>query len=848
MIEELANRIWSNEKFHEDTSRLKSLVFSKSLDFDSVGFNEEEKNALLQRLTTSALSLASSGNPKFRKRSYELATGICEYASQTHPGTAYALLLALGRIGNFPALEFAKKKYKIDEFALPQQAVVENVDRRHKNSIDLGGNQYSLTDFQFGLWEKLGAEGTVCISAPTSAGKSFVLQSYARHKFERGLLSHVAILVPSRALITQVAEDVSIWLSKLEVDVELITTPISSDISIPKKAVFVVTQERMQLILSAHQDLALGLVIVDEAQSLGDGPRGVLLSSVIEDAISRGEKCQLVFAGPNLSSPEKLADIFARKAVPITTDEPTVSQNIFLLDTGQSDSKDAKVAFYSDGQKFEIGSVSCDQPLLDHRSKMVNLGLRLGRNGQSLLYAHGPSECEDIAFGLSDVEGRETTQSQVELSNFIKDAVHRDFQLASFVLNGVGCHYGRLPSLVRKAIEDAFSEGTLDYLVTTSTLLQGVNLPARNLFIRNPKKGSEPISSVDFWNLAGRAGRLGKEFSGNIFLIDYGSWESKPLSGSGDRNVEPTLQSHLVRQLDGLVDYINDKNHVPDPRVQDEYENTFVRLVQDKMKGRLSETLTKSGLLEGNPMRSKLERSIDLSLDNIQLEEKTISSSPTVSIYKQQSLYDRIESSLRSKGPDYVIPKHPRDPDAYNNYIAVLNRSHQTILKLPKSDKSARYYVPLLLQWMRGSPLPVIIDKKLDYNRRNNIRSNTATVIRNTLTEIENDVRFKYVRLFSCYNAILSDVLRKNGFEERVMSIPSVPLYLEMGASSISMMSFIGLGLSRYTATQLQGLARRFDMSQVEARNWIKRQNLKALDLPYASIREIERLFGSNQQ
>ncbi|SPH20324.1 putative helicase HelY [Ascidiaceihabitans donghaensis] len=843
MIEELAERIWSNPKFHSDTSSLRNLVFSDMFGFDGVAAQDGDHDRMLRRLTSSALTLACSERSELRKRSYEIATGISEYASQTHPGSVYALVLALGRLGNFPAMEFAKRRYEVSEFALPQRTIAENSTRRQNNSVTLGGQDFSLTDFQFGLWNKLSSQETIGISAPTSAGKSFVLQFYARKLFEEEQISYSAILVPSRALITQVSEDVTSWLISSGLDVELITTPIPSETKLPSKAVFVVTQERMQLLLSAHPHLSPELLIVDEAQSLGDGPRGVLLSSVIEESLRRFEKCQLVFAGPNLSSPEKLAHGFAREAVPVSTDEPTVAQNIFLLDTGLSDPKCAKVSFLSDGKPIEIGAVDCDQPLLDHKSKLVNLGLRLGGNGQSLFYAYGPSECEDIAFGLSDVEEKEHTAVQIELSKFIKEAVHPDFQLSSFVLQGVGYHYGRLPSLVRKAIEDAFSEGVLSYLVTTSTLLQGVNLPARNLFLRNPRKGDEPISSVDFWNLSGRAGRLGKEFSGNIFLIDYGAWESDPLSGTSDRQVEPTLQSHLVRQADALVEYIKDKERVPDPRVQDEYENTFVKLVQDQMKGRLAETLTNAGLEEGNRTRIALEQSILRALDEVELDEKTISSSPTVSIYRQQSLFERIEKSLKSKGPDYVIPKHPRDPNAYSSYIGVLHRCHQAVLKLPKSDKSPKYFTQLILRWMRGNPLPLIIDANLKYNKDNGIKSNTATVIRKTLSEIENDVRFKYVRLFSCYNAVLEAALRKHGYEDNVKSIPSIPLYLEMGASSVTMMSFIGLGLSRFTSTQLQELARREDMSQDEARMWIRRQNIGALDIPSASAKEIRRLF-----
>jgi len=56
------------------------------------------------------------------------------------------------------------------------------------------------------------------------------------------------------------------------------------------------------------------------------------------------------------------------------------------------------------------------------------------------------------------------------------------------------------------------------------------------------------------------------------------------------------------------------------------------------------------------------------------------------------------------------------------------------------------------------------------------------------------------------------------------------------------MISFMGLGLSRFTAGKLSTLSRQQDMTQASAKAWIKRQNLETLELPLASIKEIRRL------
>jgi replicative superfamily II helicase len=452
---------------------------------------------------------------------YQIATAASELESKEFSGVPYVLLLVLSRIGNFPALSYAKRRYLIAEESLPLRVLAESDARKEANSIQLGDTAIALTDFQHHLWTELNTGEAIGISAPTSAGKSFILQAYARKLLAEGSADNIAFLVPTRALINQVSGEASEWLRNTRLDVELVTTPIAKDTPIPVRSVYVVTQERMQLLQTAHPDLSFEVMLVDEAQSIADGSRGVLLSSVIEEALNRNEKMQLLFAGPNIDDPGEIAALFGRKPRSIRTDEATVVQNIVFVDCDKEKPNSAKLGFLSEEKKVALGTIECDQPLTDHRSKLVNLALRLGGGGQNLIYALGPAECESIAFGLADGEQTIELPELKDLSDFVKEAVHPKYQLAVNVLQGVGFHYGRLPSLVRKAIEDSFAEGRLQFLVTTSTLLYGVNLPAQNLFLHNPQKGqNQPISAIDFWNLAGRAGRLGKEFTGNIFLID----------------------------------------------------------------------------------------------------------------------------------------------------------------------------------------------------------------------------------------------------------------------------------------------------------------------------------------
>jgi len=111
-------------------------------------------------------------------------------------------------------------------------------------------------------------------------------------------------------------------------------------------------------------------------------------------------------------------------------------------------------------------------------------------------------------------------------------------------------------------IERLFRSGKIRLLVCTSTLVEGVNLSCRTIVLRGPQKGrGRPMEAHDFWNLAGRAGRWGNEFQGNIVCIDPNNataWPNGvpararyPIRRETD-NVVSRSQLRFIRQRDTM--------------------------------------------------------------------------------------------------------------------------------------------------------------------------------------------------------------------------------------------------------------------------------------------------------
>ena len=78
---------------------------------------------------------------------------------------------------------------------------------------------------------------------------------------------------------------------------------------------------------------------------------------------------------------------------------------------------------------------------------------------------------------------------------------------------GVIYHHGAVPEPIRLYVEKLYAEiESIQYVVTSSTLLEGVNLPADKMFLLDNKKGNGNLNPSDFKNLIGRVCRFSQIF------------------------------------------------------------------------------------------------------------------------------------------------------------------------------------------------------------------------------------------------------------------------------------------------------------------------------------------------
>ncbi len=98
-------------------------------------------------------------------------------------------------------------------------------------------------------------------------------------------------------------------------------------------------------------------------------------------------------------------------------------------------------------------------------------------------------------------------------------------RLALCLRKGVAFHHAGLHAKQRELVENGFRDGTVKVICSTPTLAMGLDLPAFRVIIRDLKRfgstswGMTDIPVLEYHQMAGRAGRPGKESYGEAILL-----------------------------------------------------------------------------------------------------------------------------------------------------------------------------------------------------------------------------------------------------------------------------------------------------------------------------------------
>jgi len=806
---------------------------------------EEDARRLLGR--ASVLSL-SQEQPQ-RAIAYEIATRLVELFESRIPGLVSAADVVLSRIGNFPGRSLLRKRCAggIDSVPYaPARLRLERIGRELENTV-AGPDEraWALTDFQHEFFTALDTSSSVSVSAPTSAGKSFILGLDLIRRLRKGGPACVVYLVPTRALIREVTLNVRDHLRKAgmeAVPVRSAPFPITSD-KAPQGAVFVLTQERLLSLLHSREGAQwITTLIVDEAQNIRDEARGVILQTAIEAVLIKHPQAEVHFASPLASNPEFLLDVVQRRDTGkhfVRTLSP-VSQNLILVTPVRNKPK-----------LVDCQLVGGEQPLTLGRRELpfkMNVGPLESRalfarevtkpDESTLIYANTPADAEKLAAAL--IEGREapsTPDSDIrELIEFIRSDIHAEYPLIQCLPHGVAYHYGFMPAIVRARVEDLCRDGKLKYVCCTSTLLQGVNLPARHIIIENPKRGRvDGMTRADFLNLAGRAGRLLREFHGNVWCLRPAAWDHKSYEGEQLTEIRSAMNEAMA---DGGTIVQKVLNNKASPKELDYGEATLGKVYCDFVRGQrdLAESPWKT---DANAVVLAATAQAVTELQ-ITLPTEVLDANRSVRPDRMQALYERLKKEVE---PAALAPLHPGLAGSNDRMGTIILIVQETLGGV--DNNSYLFYKWLAIQWIYNTPLNSIIASRLTYLRSQDSNQSLTASIRELLKTLEEAIRFRLVKYYMAYNSVLDLVLREVGDTATADALEPFHIYLECGASDRIALNLIALGLSRGTALALRDKIQFPDeASPEECLAKLATIDLATLAIPALCVREVKDLFG----
>lgn len=863
--DELAARFVFNDQYWELFARLQSKGVVKTLPHkpSDIFVSADE----LAKLLYCAEVFVQTEDESLHKQAQEIAIQtllVTEVQSEQRSHRERALAL-LTELGNFPGLKFVERS--LGESGHSLLGLINRRVSEQLNTVDFGGEKLALTAYQKKVWNGLSSARASVITAPTSAGKSFLVVEHLCRMAERADSFLAAYITPTRALLSEVHQKIQGRLKEVP-GVRVSAIPTLSPSESHSKQIFVLTQERLSTLLAAGaSDLAFDLVVVDEAQNIADDSRGMILQDCLERIAERSQKTQVILLAPGAVGMPEVAKTFGiNDLVSMSTQLSPVQQNRIVLTQVHRKPKQLAMAVMGrDGVRRELGSIQLADSLNQAKSRLARVALELGGKGGSLLYETGAREAEKAAAYLVERLAAQGVQPSTgpleELSKFIKEHVHADYQLAGMVRYGVAYHYGRMPSLLREAIEAAFKQDGegIKYLVCTTTLAQGVNLPARNVFIDTPKYGAgKPLNPALLWNFAGRAGRLNQDVVGNVFLLDYEKWDTKPM----DKFVPFHVQSATAVTLTNFGKEISDalkSGELPKASKSDakigQIRSGAGLLIAHAARNDLRPYLLNVLKDDSSASADELIEAATLAYRQIDLPDHILVENWTIDSFGLKRLYDDIVLKIEEGRVKELLPVNPKTAEN-GFYEALFGRIVEKVNG--ESRSFGALAGKLAVDWMKGIPYPEMLGRWIWRQRKKEEREaaeaeregivpkepqTVDALIRKAFDLIEDTVRFQFVQLGKAYRDIFLHALRETGNANLVPQVFDFALALEIGVSSRAGAAYVELGLSRIAATALERLSPdNPDLTAEEAKKLLIGLDISQAKLSAVIVSELRKL------
>ena len=664
-------------------------------------------------------------------------------------------------------------------------------------------------------------------SAPTSMGKSFIMRMFIKEQVLKGIKKNFALIVPTKALINEVRSEVINDLKGLleKCDYRVVTAAGDLALEQDHNFILVLTPERLLYLINSKPELPIDYLFIDEAHKMsGKNSRGPFYYSVVDDLSRREPKPHFIFASPNIPNPEVYLQLIANGHYDdenaMASAYSPVSQFKFLVSLGNK-----TISVFNDHTKtYEyVCALQGDNPTLDLILQAFD-HTDGTKDKRAIAYFSGKDKAIDAAREFAEKREKLNDPELDELARDVRNEVHGEYYLAELLEKGVAYHIGYLPSTIRMRIEKLFKKEKITAMFCTSTLVEGVNLPADNLFISSFKNGRARMTSIDFRNLIGRVGRIQFNLCGNVFFVsdentikqdDYLQLLKDDVTDqklSLTQDLKPKHKKKIVETLlsgSTVIDKYNKDQSEEEYIMMRKFGLILLRDIVDEndslVKREFAPYLTpkkeekiRAAFAESSEM---IDSDINVSLDQTRRLRAAIFADPELSYPKpnENGYFD-----------------HGEVVDFLRRLGDIFNWKKYEYSSLGKTNEAGDYtrlgwYATILMQWMEGNGLGSIMRKAISYRKDHpdsfwlnaytpsyymDTREHKNIVFADTLEVIENVILFSisnyFLRFSNEYKRVYGeDSLNNNNWYE----------YVEYGTMNTITIQLQRHGFSREAAT-----------------------------------------------
>lgn len=368
----------------------------------------------------------------------------------------------------------------------------------------------------------------VLVMAPTSSGKTMIGELAAIRATQNGGRS--VFLLPTKALVNEQQDKFARTYGPAGVRTVRATGDFTDQVTALLRGQFdiaVLTYETFARLALANPHLLriISVIVIDEVQTLvdpGRGPNLELLLTLIKSRKDVGVEPQLIALSAVLGDLGGL-DSWLEAHLLRRTERPVPLEEGVLELTGTYRFRTADGAARTEqlvSPQWGIGRaqtllIPLLRKLVDEGQQVIVIRAARGETRGAARYLAASLGLPPAADALAALPSGDPSIASAELRRCLQ--------------GGVAFHISDLDRDERRVIEDAFRapNSTIRVIVATTTLAQGVNMPAETVVIPELRRRVEANTFrsyrvAEYKNIAGRAGRLGLTERGRAIVLAYG--------------------------------------------------------------------------------------------------------------------------------------------------------------------------------------------------------------------------------------------------------------------------------------------------------------------------------------